>query len=219
MTLKKTTSRPCSPLHLQRPPLHAPGSAYLYSNLGYIVLGLAAEARGGDSYRALMGREVFAPLQMAADVGAPDVAHQPLAGHVLGDTGWLPAPHTADTRMWLAMTEAAGGVSLSLREYGRYLREQLKGLDGQSAFLGQTTFERIHSPLTGYGHGWGVARDAQLGRVSQHNGSNGNHFSVALVMRDQRRALAISCNCYSVKAVADIETFAGQLALRASSSK
>lgn len=205
---------------LAHPPVHAPGSAYLYSNLGYIVLGLAAEARGGDSYRKLMEREVFAPLQISADVGAPaSGSSQRLSGHVFNNGGWQPIQPTPDNSLWLAMTEAAGGVRLSMGDYGRYLREQLIGLDGRPAFLEQVTFERIHSPLPGYGHGWGVARDPQLGRVSQHNGSNGSYFAFAMVMRDQRRALAISCNCYSEKAMADIEAFAGRLASRASRSE
>ncbi|WP_374585788.1 serine hydrolase domain-containing protein [Pseudoduganella sp.] len=197
---------------LQRAPQHAPGSAYLYSNLGYIVLGLVAEAKGGDAYRNLMAREVFGPLQLAAEVGMPVGAPLAASGHVFGDAGWRPAHPGPDDAMWLAMTEAAGGIRVSMHDYGLYLQEQLKGIAGRPAFLAQASFERAHALEAGYAHGWGVAHNPQLGRVSQHNGSNGSYFSIALVLRDRDRALAISCNCYSPQAMAEIEAFAGRLA-------
>ena len=116
--------------------------------------------------------------------------------------------------MWRTMTEAAGGASMPMAQYGRYLQEQLRGLEGKSAYLSQATFERMHSSGLGYGYGWGVGTLPELGRVSKHNGSNGSYFAVAIIMRDKRHALAIGCNCYSEQAMADIEDFAVQLARR-----
>ena len=46
-------------------PTHSFRSHYSYDNLMYVVAGEVAAAAGGDSYEALMRREVFAPLGLA----------------------------------------------------------------------------------------------------------------------------------------------------------
>ncbi|HUG39800.1 MAG TPA: serine hydrolase domain-containing protein [Longimicrobiales bacterium] len=44
----------------------SPGEAYLYSNIGYAILGLALERAGRRRYEALVTEEVLAPLRMTS---------------------------------------------------------------------------------------------------------------------------------------------------------
>lgn len=52
---------------LGRPLDHDPGSTYVYSNFGYLVLGQIVEAITGKDYVAYLQSEVFAPLGVSAE--------------------------------------------------------------------------------------------------------------------------------------------------------
>src|SRR5205085_5522265 len=72
---------------LAKPPEHAPGSNYKYSNLGYIIVGAVIEKTTGKTWEQAIRSEVFEPLQMkTAGFGGTGTA-----GRI--DQPW---PHTAD---------------------------------------------------------------------------------------------------------------------------
>ena len=53
------------------PLLLPPGSAYHYSNIGYIVAGLAAERAGGGTLATLFRRQIISPLRLSASAYDP----------------------------------------------------------------------------------------------------------------------------------------------------
>lgn len=54
------------------PPVAPPGRSCVYSNAGYLIVGAVLESLTGQSWEALLQREVFAPLQMStAGFGVP----------------------------------------------------------------------------------------------------------------------------------------------------
>jgi CubicO group peptidase (beta-lactamase class C family) len=57
-----------------------PGSAYRYSNSGYVLLGLVVEKASGESLPAFMQQRIFKPLHMDHTLmyvrGGPDVSHR-----------------------------------------------------------------------------------------------------------------------------------------------
>ncbi len=186
---------------LQQAPELTPNTKYLYSNNGYIIAGLIAEAVAGQPYQALMEQEVFGPLHMTASFGLPeDGGAGALSGHVLSGATWQPAQYSADFRQWLSWNYPAGGLMLSMADYGTYLHEQLIGLEGKSTRLGKDTFTLIHTPVEGYGFGWHVEDDPVLGHISRHDGTIQTYFSLALIVPGTRRAVAVSCNCYGTAA-------------------
>ena len=78
---------------LAEPPRSEPGSRFQYSNLGYMLAGLMAEAVTGESWEQLMQQRLFTPLQMrSAGFGAPGTpgqTDQPW-GHRAGSAaGWI----------------------------------------------------------------------------------------------------------------------------------
>lgn len=199
---------------LQQAPAFAPGAGYLYSNLGYMLLGMMAEQAGGASYQALMAREVFAPLQLAAGFGFPEDGGAGFAsGHVVRGAAWQPLAPQGEARYAMDLVLAAGGMMLSAQEYGKLLRVHLDGLQGRSAYLAPDTFKLMHSPVAGHGFGWAVTDDAALGRVSAHAGSWGSYYAIALVVPGANRAVAVMCNCYGEQAVQQLDTLARRLAL------
>ena len=90
------------PLLLDEPEFE-PGSAWRYSNSGYLLLGLVVEAVSGEDFYAYITRHVFAPARMDASGyfaldGLADRAARPHAG----GTG-------PDRRRLLPMPEPRGG--------------------------------------------------------------------------------------------------------------
>lgn len=198
---------------LQQTPAFTPNTQYAYSNIGYMLVGLIAEAAGGGTYAKLLESEVFAPLRIDASLGLPeDDGPGALSGHELQGASWTPAVYGQEQRLILGVMEPGGGMMASMADYGKYLRQHLLGLQGKSAFLSHNTFRLMHTPVDTYGFGWTVGDDAVLGRYSVHTGSIGSYYAITIMVPGADRAVAVSCNCYGDAAVAQIDRFARTLA-------
>jgi CubicO group peptidase (beta-lactamase class C family) len=164
-------------------PEHAPGSAFLYSNTGYMVAGAVAERVTGRSWEELMQERVFAPLGITtAGFGPPGSAEhldQPRA-HRGRLRGIAPGP-TADNPPALG---PAGTVHMSLRDWARFVALHLGALDGEAAILDAERLAELHEGVgrdgaEPYALGWGVAaRPWAEGPVLTHAGSNTMWFAV-----------------------------------------
>lgn len=197
---------------LQQSALFVPGTQSLYSNIGYMVAGLVAETVAGDSYENLMAKEVLTPLQMKGAFGYPEDADPGTpAGHTMGASGWQVAQYAPQTHLWLSAVAAAGGLVLAPQGYGRLLREQLRGLQGQSSYLTQASYRLMHTPVNGYGFGWIVVEAPNVGTVSWHNGTAGSYYSTNRLIPGQNRAIEVICNCHSDSTNQQIEEFATSL--------
>lgn len=201
---------------LQAAPAFAPDTGYLYSNLGYMLLGLIAEQAGGAPYEQLMAREVFNALQLEAGLGFPEDGGGPFAsGHILKEGAWQSVSIGGEERYAMDLVLPAGGMVVSAKEYGIFLRAHLDGLRGRSAYLSEDTFRLIHTPVEQYGFGWAVGDDAALGRISAHAGSWGTYTVTSIVVPDKDRAVAVLCNCYHPETLKLLDTLAQRLALGA----
>lgn len=209
---------------LKRPPQFTPNTSFHYSNIGYLIAGLIAEAVGGDTYENLMTSDVFMPLHMQGRFGLPeDAGMNTVVGHTWGASGWevsATSPYfdePAQFHQWLGIVSAAGGAVLPLSDYGLFLREQFRGLNGQSSYLTQANMELLHTPANSqdsYGFGW-VIQDASrqgLGTISMHDGSVGIYNSFALLIPKYHRAVAVVCNCDAPEVESKLIPFAEALA-------
>jgi len=200
--------------YLERPPALTPDSAYAYSNVGYVIVGLVAETVTGQAYQGLMQKEVFAPMAMTASFGLPeDAGAGALSGHTFSANSWQAAQYGAEFRLWLGLMEPAGGIMVSMGNYGNYLREHLQGLQGKSTLLSQETFKLIHTPVGGYGYGWVVGDDAAHGGAySAHAGTIGTYYSKTMIIPATGRAIAVSCNCGGPGAAGPVDMLVASLA-------
>jgi len=154
--------------------LGAPGEApgeFLYSNAGYVMAALMLETAAGDTYEALMAREVFGPLGMAsAGWGPPGVAgtaDQP-RGHRGGLFGLTVAEPGAGADNPPAMN-SAGRAHMSAADLMAFLDLHRRGAAGEdTGYLSADSFARLHAPVGDYALGWGVRADGTL----THSGSN-----------------------------------------------
>ena len=156
-------------------PQHPPGSAYEYSNLGYIIAGAVVEKVTGQSWERAVSNEVFAPLQMTSagfgGTGTPGQIDQP----------W---PHTADggptrengpTLDNPPVMGSAGRIHCSIQDLAKFVQDQLRGDRGETALLKPATYQTLHTPPCGgdYALGWLVVeRGWGGGKVLNHGGDN-----------------------------------------------
>ncbi len=177
---------------LDRRPENRPGTAFLYSNAGYVVVGAMLEAATGQTWEELITDWVFVPLTLeTAGFGAPGTAEtlsQP-RGHG-GFFPWsrgaqAPGPE-ADN---IVAMGPAGRVHLSITDQLRYLWAHLARPD---AFLSAQSWDRLHRDVDGQGYalGWVVRDDGVL----LHAGSNTFWFNLVLIDPAHRAVLVLALN-------------------------
>ncbi len=182
---------------LAKPPTHAPGSHYEYSNLGYIIAGAVVEKITGQSWERSQTTEVFAPLQMkTAGFGGTGTAGQI-------DQPW---PHTADgeptTENGPAMDNPpvmgpAGRVHCTIQDWAKFIQDQLRGAPGEPALLQPGSYQILHTPPFGgdYALGWIVVeREWGGGTVFNHAGDNTMNFANVWIAPQRDFAILVCVN-------------------------
>lgn len=175
------------------PPLHQPGSNFLYSNAGYVVAGAMLEAAAGEPFADLMQKHIFEPLQMTSagigPPGSPDKLDAP-RGHRAGMLGFGPVKPGAFADNPPALTPA-GRFHMTLADYGRFLFEIIRGGQGNGRLLDRAAHGYLVEAgcSKDYAKGWGLAD----GRLT-HAGSNTMWFVLADVDLAHSRAAVIVSN-------------------------
>jgi CubicO group peptidase (beta-lactamase class C family) len=162
--------------------LSEPGVKYLYSNLGYVIVGAMAEKVGEASWEDLMKTMIFDPLGMKnvgyGGVGTPGQVDQPW-GHAADGKPVAGNGPEMDNPPVLG---PAGRVHCSLDEWAMFIADQLRGASGGKALLMPGTYRKLHTPpFSGnYALGWVVVeREWGGGPVLTHAGSNTMNYAVA----------------------------------------
>lgn len=175
------------------PPLHEPGSRFLYSNAGYVVAGAMLEAAARLPFDELMKKHVFDPLRMrSAGIGPPGSteALDTPRGHRHGMLGFGPVRPGAFADNPPAMTPA-GRFHMTLSDYGRFLAEVVRGHHGNGRLLDRRGHRFLSEPGCSdeYAKGWGLRE----GRLT-HAGSNTMWFVLASIDPERGRGAAIASN-------------------------
>jgi D-alanyl-D-alanine carboxypeptidase len=184
---------------------------YVYSNAGYGIAAAMLEKVSGKSWEQLVTDELFGPIGIDGSFGWPayEDADQPW-GHYYETDSQRVFPHDPHDEYQLPdIASAAGDVSLSILDYGKFLQANLIGLSGRDTVLTAATYVFLHpcvDSMMQYGIGWGL-REHEGYKVSRHNGSAGTFYCTALVFREKNLALGIMMNGITPeaeKALADL---------------
>jgi CubicO group peptidase (beta-lactamase class C family) len=163
------------------PLVAAPGSQFVYSNYGYVLLSAAIEGAAREPFLDFMRREVFEPLNMSATV--PDDVSVPLPDRSANydvetpfsmDGTLVPSPQNDFSSKW-----ASGGylsTAEDLVRFGNVVVPTIRGGRAGDVLRRETVdlLTRVRSgvpPLAGYGLGWMSASDLHLRRVHFHFGA------------------------------------------------
>ena len=178
-------------------PTAAPGAAYLYSNLGYIIAGGILEAKAKKTWEDLVREEVLSPLGLGSAGNGPpgvrDLITQP-RGHRRAPTGTLTPVEPgvgADNAPYLG---PAGRLHMTVGDLARWGQAHLRGERGQDGIVKADTFKRLHLPESGsYAMGW-VSQTTPERRVIWHNGSNTMWYAIVAFDAAADRGVVIVTN-------------------------
>jgi D-alanyl-D-alanine carboxypeptidase len=192
-------------LLLTQPPNGKPGE-YRYSNFGYILATAAMDGILRHPYEKELFEDVLKPLGIAtAEFGPPKGAHQPF-GHRYDPARQVFNPLPPGDRLAEnpAVYNSAGGLSMSLPDYAKFLRPFMN--DGRG-LVSPDSYRRIVAPRgTGglrYGLGWATETPAGLWKpdnVIGHEGTNGKWYTMARVNITRGIAIISQSNAGSEEA-------------------
>jgi CubicO group peptidase (beta-lactamase class C family) len=180
---------------VKKAPLHPPGSKYLYSNVGFVVLGAILEHKTNMPWEELIEKDLFQPLGMkSAGFGPPGKLgriDEPW-GHVL--KGGKPSPMQFDNAPVMG---PAGRVHCTLRDWAKFIGLYLEPPHGEDHIVRPGTITELTTPANGreYAGGWFVlSRPWAGGRTLMHAGSNTLWFCVAWLAPNKHFAVLVVTN-------------------------
>jgi CubicO group peptidase (beta-lactamase class C family) len=177
-------------------PLSPPGTAFSYSNLGYVLAGLMIERVCDASWEDAISAQLWQPLGITAagfgGMGTPGLVDQPW-GH--WQDGSLAGNGPAADN--LPCMGPAGTVHMPLADWSRFIADQLRGAQGKPGLLRAESYRHLHQPPAGgeYACGWTVARrEWAKGLVLTHDGTNRRNYAVVWVAPAIDLAVLACCN-------------------------
>jgi CubicO group peptidase (beta-lactamase class C family) len=178
-----------------------------YSNTGIVLVGAAIENKLNDKYEKIMKETLFSGLNMNScgfgAAGTPNSYDQP-RGHITQKENIKsvnPGP-LADNPDAIA---PAGKVHCSILDWGEYIQEHLKGAQGISTFLKESSFKKLHSPIQNqiFGLGWINLKPSWAKKDNHifHNGSNTMNYAEMWISPKKNYAIAVATNIGNQKAM------------------
>lgn len=183
---------------LGEPPAAAPGTGFLYSNLGYMVAGAMIEAVRDATWEELIATDVFDPLGIkGAGFGVPGTPGEEDApwGHTVRRGEARPVQIDNDPALG-----PAGTVHLPVTDWARFVLQFTdaapKAEDPDAPFLSPASRAKlVEVGLDDYACGWMVTeRGWAEGTALTHSGSNTTWFATVWVAPGTNRAYLVAAN-------------------------
>ena len=128
-----------------------PGKRFVYSNIGYVLLGFILEAIDKRPFAESLRRRVMEPLGMFSSAATitNDIRHRLAIGYgPLRDDRPFPLKGTLGEAPWIEVGEAAGSVAATARDMGSYLQMLLnRGMGQRSRVISEKSFELLATPV------------------------------------------------------------------------
>jgi CubicO group peptidase (beta-lactamase class C family) len=186
-------------LALQAPLQFAPGERRHYSNQGYNVLGAVLERLGKASFEDQIKAKLCDPLGIRPRFGEP----------ALRAPGTEPWPHLGDGGRyqpvepipldWYGyhLCAPAGGLALSLGDFGLWMREHLRG-ESRGGILSPAGFRGLHGRSESGVLGFVKESDwPATGPCIGHIGSNTRNHAFTSLFLDRGIGIFAACNAPS----------------------
>jgi len=177
-----------------------PGEGYLYSNIGFGILGLALSRAAGRPYMELVEEEIFRPLGMTGSTFVVDEELLPrlAAGYQNGPGGDIDAETPAREHLGRGYKVPNGGVYSTVADLGRFAGA-VSGVPGLRILSEGSRQEMLQiqtpeSPEQGYGLGFSIRLDPGEGRLVSHGGSVSGYTAHLALDPDARIAVVLLRN-------------------------
>jgi D-alanyl-D-alanine carboxypeptidase len=176
------------------PPLFPPGTAWAYSNTGYILLGLLVERVTGTDLGTQLRRRIFDPIRLR-DTSFPVTSARIRGHHAHGYANFTPgAPLTDTTELGTSWAWAAGSIVSTVDDIARFYRALLTGRLLRPDLLAamKTT---VTAGNAGFRYGLGlIYGDAPCSAVWGHNGDYVGYFDFAITSETADRQVVLMMN-------------------------
>jgi D-alanyl-D-alanine carboxypeptidase len=143
----------------QYKPLTEPGQTYLYSNIGYMLMGVIVEKITGAFYGDLIQNRIFTPLGMTT-ARIIDSGNTSATGYVIKDGGLRPVIMSAMAGSYKSLVRTgAGGIEMSASDLAKWdeslSTEKVLKQSSIAQMWTQSALIEKHTDYTiGYGLGW-----------------------------------------------------------------
>jgi CubicO group peptidase (beta-lactamase class C family) len=128
-----------------------PGSRWVYSNIGYVLLGFLLEAIDKKPFVEVMRQRVFNPLGMNASVPviSNEIRERVAVGYgPLQPDRPFPVRGKLGEAPWIEVPEAAGSIAATAIDMGNYLQMLLNhGAGAKGRVLSEKAFELLTKPV------------------------------------------------------------------------
>jgi CubicO group peptidase (beta-lactamase class C family) len=128
-----------------------PGSRWVYSNIGYVLLGFLLEAIDQKPFADVIRRRVFDPLAMnaSAPVISNEIRERVAVGYSpLQSDRPFPVRGKLGEAPWIEVPEAAGSIAATAGDMGNYLQMLLNhGAGAKGRVLSEKSFELLTKPV------------------------------------------------------------------------
>ncbi len=184
---------------LKYPPIHKPGSKYLYSNIGFSLVGAITEKVMDEEWEHLIKRLLFDPLGMITAgqgaMGTHDNIDAPWQHRIKGDQiiPINPGPDSDNP----PVLGPGGRVHCSILDWAKYIQCFLKSYRNEPGLIDGKHLQQLRElPFGGtYALGWSTyQRGWGGGTVFSHGGSNTMNYSVAWVAPKKNFAVVTATN-------------------------
>jgi D-alanyl-D-alanine carboxypeptidase len=180
-----------------QPPDFPPGTAWSYSNTGYILAGLIIQAATGHQLGQELARRIFRPLKLrdtSFPVNRPDIPGPNARGYSIDPFGPADGPLLDFTVYNPSLAWAAGALVSTLGDLERFFRALLGGRLLPTRLLAEMTTP-VDTGVPGFGYGLGVAViETPAGRVIGHDGAIPGFLNIVLSTEDGRRQVGLMMN-------------------------
>ncbi len=182
----------------QQQPNFEPGTKYLYSNSGYVLLAQIVYRVSGMPLARFAAQRIFGPL------GMRDTRFQESHAEIIVNraTAYMPqGDHFAIRMSMFDQMAGAAGIHTTVEDFGRWLANYDAGrVGGHAAVDAMTTPMKLKNdslamttPETAYGFGLDIGTYRGLPMIS-HTGSWGGYRSAFMRFPKQRFGVATFCN-------------------------
>lgn len=178
---------------LKFPPVEIPKSKmFLYSNAGISIVSAMLERVTGKSWETLINEELFLPLKIKALTSWPPKSEA--QGHKFNTKSKKNI--RANTKL-PSVLSPAGHVSISINEYSKFIKEYLKGIQGEDSLLKSETINfLLYNNKQGdfsANVGWFNIFDDDF-TISLHGGSAGTYYTKIHIIKEKGLAIIVFSN-------------------------
>ena len=178
-------------LFAKEPPDFPPGTAYAYSNSGYVLLGIVVEKASGEPWGTFLRERFFERLGLThtRDGSAPDIVPRRARGYSKEGGRFENAWHVS-----LSQGYAAGALLSTAGDLAAWTRRLHTAPPiSPASFRAMTTPPLIGGKATGYGMGMGVG-DLGGHRLFFHGGGLPGFDAQAIYFPDDDLTVVVLCN-------------------------